>query len=73
MIFNKFANSDVKISSIGFGTWALGSNKATGYGKINIREAINTIHKSIEKKINKIKELRKYQLCCCECKSEYCI
>jgi hypothetical protein len=52
MIFNKFANSDVKISSIGFGTWALGSNKATGYGKINIREAINTIHKSIEKKIN---------------------
>ena len=52
MIFNKFANSDVKISSIGFGTWALGSNKATGYGKINIREAIKAIHQSIEKKIN---------------------
>ncbi len=52
MIFNKFSNSENKISSIGFGTWAIGSNKATGYGKIDIKEAIFTIQKSIERKIN---------------------
>ena len=52
MIFNKFSSSENKISSIGFGTWAIGSNKATGYGKIDIKEAILTIQKSLERKIN---------------------
>lgn len=49
MIYNKLANSDIKISKLGFGTWALSK---TGWKDVNQDEAIKCLEKAYEYGIN---------------------
>lgn len=52
MKFRYFSNTKEKISELGFGCWAIGSDKGTGYGKIDIIEAKKSLNFAFEKGIN---------------------
>ncbi|NLK63084.1 MAG: aldo/keto reductase [Fusobacteria bacterium] len=49
MIYNFLGNSDMNVSKLGYGSWALGK---TGWKNVNQDEAIKTFEKSIELGIN---------------------
>jgi aryl-alcohol dehydrogenase-like predicted oxidoreductase len=52
MKFKYFSNSKKKISQLGFGCWAIGSDKGTGYGKIDIKEAKKSLNYAFDNGIN---------------------
>lgn len=49
MEYNKLGSTDLEISCIGFGCWAIGGH---GYGKVDDRESIRAIHKALDLGIN---------------------
>ena len=49
MEYQKLGQTDLKISRIGFGCWAIGGY---GWGKINDRDSIAAIHKALKLGIN---------------------
>jgi aryl-alcohol dehydrogenase-like predicted oxidoreductase len=51
MLYRRFGNSDLKVSVVSLGTWAMGG---THWGKAKDRESIETIHKAVESGINLI-------------------
>lgn len=51
MEYRQLGNSDLKVSSVGLGTWAMGGDF---YGKTDDEESINTIHAAIDSGINLI-------------------
>ena len=48
----KLGNSDLVISRIGFGAWALGGEWTYGWGKQDDRDSIRAIHHAIDRGIN---------------------
>jgi len=59
----KFGNTDMLITRIGFGAWAIGGgNWAFGWGPQNDAEAIAAIHRAIEKGVNWIDTAAVYGL-----------
>jgi aryl-alcohol dehydrogenase-like predicted oxidoreductase len=53
MIFNKLGNTDVRLSALGLGTWAIGGGGyAFGWGDQDDRESIDTIHRAVDLGIN---------------------
>lgn len=49
---NILGTSDMKITPIGLGTWAIGGSWAWGWGKQDDEDSIKTIHAALEKGIN---------------------
>jgi aryl-alcohol dehydrogenase-like predicted oxidoreductase len=52
MKYRRLGYTDLNVSEIGFGCWALGSDKSTGYGKINLNEAIKALDFAFDSGIN---------------------
>ena len=57
MLYRKFGNTDLLVSEIGFGAWAIGGgamigNTAIGWGNANDRDSKIAIHRSLELGIN---------------------
>ena len=52
MEFRKMGNSDMKVSVISQGSWAIGGPWAHGWGEVDDKESILTIRKSIDAGIN---------------------
>lgn len=50
--YRKLGKTDLNVSEIGFGCWGLGSDKSTGYGKINLSEAIKALDFAFDSGIN---------------------
>lgn len=49
MIYRKFGNTDLTVSEIGFGAWAI---SGVGYGNVDDNESLNTLHEALENGIN---------------------
>jgi len=62
MEYRKFPNSDLTVSVIAQGTWAIGGPWAHGWGDVDDRESINTIRHSIDSGINFIDTANVYGL-----------
>jgi aryl-alcohol dehydrogenase-like predicted oxidoreductase len=57
MEYRKFGNTDLRVSVVGFGAWAIGGpaqvgDMAIGWGPADDGESIASIHKSLDKGIN---------------------
>jgi len=52
MTLTPLGNSDLQISSIGLGTWAIGGDGVFGWGPQDDAESIAAIHRSVEQGIN---------------------
>ncbi len=52
MIYNKLGNTDIKLSAIGLGTWAIGGAYEYGWGHQDEQESIATIRRAIDLGIN---------------------
>lgn len=57
MHYRKFGNTDLEVSEIGFGTWAIGGgamigNTAIGWGDADDRVSVNAIHAALDAGIN---------------------
>ncbi len=49
----RFGNSDMEITRVGFGAWAIGGNGwAFGWGSQDDKQSIEAIHKSLEMGVN---------------------
>lgn len=62
MEFRKMGNSDMKVSVISQGSWAIGGKWAHGWGEVDDKESIRTIQKSIDAGINFIDSANVYGL-----------
>ena len=49
---NKLGNSDMEITEIGFGAWAIGGSWAFGWGPQDDSDSVATIHEALERGIN---------------------
>jgi aryl-alcohol dehydrogenase-like predicted oxidoreductase len=49
MEYRKLGLTDLKVSCLGFGCWAIGGH---GYGKVNDEESINSVRKALDSGIN---------------------
>ncbi len=49
---NRLGNSDLKITELGLGAWAIGGSWAFGWGHQDDTESIKTIHKALDSGIN---------------------
>lgn len=53
MIFNRLGNTDIQLSAIGLGTWAIGGgNYEFGWGEQDDNDSIETIHRALDLGIN---------------------
>ncbi len=52
MILKRLGPSDLQISSIGLGTWAMGGDNVFGWGPQDDAESIAAIHQAVERGIN---------------------
>ena len=52
MKYRQLGKTDIFVSEIGYGTWGLGSDYATGYGKVDDRESITSLQYAFENGIN---------------------
>ena len=52
MNLKKLGNSDLEITSVGLGTWAIGGEGAMGWGPQDDKQSIATIRHAIESDIN---------------------
>lgn len=52
MMMQKLGNSDLEISPIGLGTWAIGGDGVFGWGPQDDADSIAAIHRSVESGIN---------------------
>lgn len=59
---NLLGNSDMAITRIGLGAWAIGGSWAWGWGSQDDRESIKTIHKALDSGINWIDTAAVYGL-----------
>ena len=62
MEYRKFPNSDLKVSVLAQGTWAIGGPWAHGWGEVDDQESIYTIRHSIDSGINFIDTANVYGL-----------
>ena len=62
MEYRKFPNSDLKVSVLAQGTWAIGGPWAHGWGEVDDQESIHTIRHSIDSGINFIDTANVYGL-----------
>ncbi len=52
MKYRRLGCTDLNVSEIGFGCWALGSDKSTGYGKIDLGNAIKALDFAVDHGVN---------------------
>ncbi len=52
MTLKQLGNSDLQISSVGLGTWAIGGEGAMGWGPQDDAQSIATIREAVESGIN---------------------
>lgn len=57
MLYRKFGDTDLMVSEIGFGAWAIGGNAMVGdvpigWGRADDKTSVNAIYKSIDQGIN---------------------
>ena len=52
MSFRNLGNSDLSISPIGLGTWAIGGDGTFGWGPQDDARSIEAIHRAVERGIN---------------------
>ena len=62
MDYKTLGNSDMKVSSLAQGSWAIGGQWAHGWGEVDDQESIRTIRKSIDEGINFIDSANVYGL-----------
>jgi aryl-alcohol dehydrogenase-like predicted oxidoreductase len=62
MEYRTFGKSDLKVSVIAQGTWAIGGSWAHGWGEVDDQESIRAIRRSIEQGINFIDTANVYGL-----------
>jgi aryl-alcohol dehydrogenase-like predicted oxidoreductase len=59
---NRLGNSDMEITPVGFGTWAVGGDWKYGWGEQDDRESIAAIHRALELGVNWIDTAAVYGL-----------
>lgn len=48
MKYNRLGNTDLKVSELSFGTWAIGGS----WGKVNDREALDALDRAMDEGVN---------------------